>query len=238
MIEVTQNKLKGRAILCLETASKSCSVCLSVDGEVIAERKTSEKFKHSELLGPFVSEVLTEAGLNTVDLSAIAINKGPGSYTGLRVGFALAKAICFSSDIPLIGISGLEGMAWMVLETRNVDHCVSMISARKNEMYISVYDRNLRVITPASVVDISEGLENALGFKITKDTVIATDIPDLKRDFPIPSIIEVQLCESDAKNLVGPAYRQLNLRKWEDLAYFEPLYLKEPRITTPKQTLL
>ena len=99
-------------ILCLETATKSCSVALAKDGDLLhCKNEISEKYSHSEQLTLFIESILSEQGIALVDLDAIAVSKGPGSFTGLRIGVSSAKGLCYALDKPLISVSTLEAMA-------------------------------------------------------------------------------------------------------------------------------
>src|SRR5690554_72923 len=141
-------------ILCLETATTNCSVALSVDGEVVAFREeNNKKFSHAEKLHVFIEEVLVEAKLDKNQLDAIAISKGPGSYTGLRIGVSAAKGLCFALDIPLISTLTLEVLA----QQANCDDCyiIPLIDARRMEVYSAVFDskKNQLRETEAEIVD-------------------------------------------------------------------------------------
>ena len=126
-------------ILCLETSTTNCSVALSVDGQIKAIREdNNQKFSHAEKLHVFINEVLREANLDTKQLNAIAISKGPGSYTGLRIGVSAAKGLCFALEIPLISTLTLEVLAQQVI----YEDCyiITLLDARRMEVYSAVFN--------------------------------------------------------------------------------------------------
>jgi tRNA threonylcarbamoyladenosine biosynthesis protein TsaB len=126
-------------ILNIETSTKNCSVSLTEFGSVIALKQINDgKYSHNENLHSFIVAILKEADKKIDELEAVAISKGPGSYTGLRIGVSAAKGLCFSLDIPLISISTLQSLA---LQVQVEDaYIVSMLDARRMEVYSAVYD--------------------------------------------------------------------------------------------------
>ena len=132
-------------ILCLETATTNCSVALSENGSVIAFREdTSKQYSHAERLHVFINEVLEETEYGLSDLDAIAVSKGPGSYTGLRIGVSAAKGLCFSLDVPLLAIPTLAILASQVAD--DVDFIVPMIDARRMEVYAMVLNKEIQEV--------------------------------------------------------------------------------------------
>ena len=141
-------------ILCLETATTNCSVALSENGSVIALKEDrSSRYSHAEKLHPFIEEVLKETGTEASKLDAIAVSKGPGSYTGLRIGVSAAKGLCFALNIPLISIPTLTSMASQA--SVDCDYVVPMLDARRMEVYAAVFDSNMKQVreTRAEVLD-------------------------------------------------------------------------------------
>lgn len=126
-------------ILCLETATTNCSVAIAVDGKIIALREeNNQKFSHAEKLHVFIDEVLKKAKIDNKQLNAIAVSKGPGSYTGLRIGVSAAKGLCFALDIPLISTLTLEVIAQQVQQ--DTRYIIPMIDARRMEVYSAVFN--------------------------------------------------------------------------------------------------
>ena len=226
-------------ILCLETATTVCSVAL-VDREgTISLRQSSAPKSHATMLTMFASEVLEEAGVKARDLEAVAVSKGPGSYTGLRIGVSAAKGIAYGASVPLIGIEttllmfyGMTGRAVnMFNDTSAVLFC-PMIDARRMEVYYCIYDINgdkkreiaAEIIGPDSFSDIP-GNQPLLIFgdgAMKCRSVIKRPGTFFADDFII-----------DASLMQKPAYGSLDNNKIEDIAYFEPFYLKDFIATTP-----
>ena len=218
-------------ILCLETATSVCSVALAEGENIIAFRQVNEDFKHAEKLTVFISEVLEEAGKQLSELDAIAISSGPGSYTGLRIGVSVAKGLCFALDKPLISISTLEAMAAGAIEELKVNaedviFC-PMIDARRLEAYCALYDGRLNCIYPPSPIIITEDFfaEVRKGKKIfyfgdgaEKCKIILSTITEF--------IFQEKLFPS-AKFMAGLAFKKFSMKQFENLALFEPVYLKE-----------
>ena len=142
-------------ILHLETSTKQCSVALAHKGELLASRIIlNDSFSHSEKLHLFISEVLQEAKLKSADLDAVAVSKGPGSYTGLRIGVAAAKGLCFGLDIPLIALNALKILAQASTE-QNTDYIIPMMDARRMEVYTAVFDSRRNWVEDTSALVLS-----------------------------------------------------------------------------------
>ena len=125
-------------ILCIETATTNCSVALSVNGSVIALKEdNSAQYSHAERLHTYIQEALTMASIDKSELDAIAVSKGPGSYTGLRIGVSAAKGLCYALDKPLISIPTLESLSNQLTELKGCR--VAMLDARRMEVYSAVF---------------------------------------------------------------------------------------------------
>jgi tRNA threonylcarbamoyladenosine biosynthesis protein TsaB len=212
-------------ILNLETATKNCSVSISKDGETIALKEINTGgYSHAELLHPFIEEVLKNTNHKLSDLDAVAVSKGPGSYTGLRIGVSSAKGICFGNDIPLISIPTLESMA---MSQKGKDYTlVSMLDARRMEVYACIYNSDIKEIrkTEAEIIDensYSEYLEKGKvlffgdGAEKCKDIIKHKNAEFIDNIFPSAK----QMGEISEKMFVENTF--------EDTAYFEPFYLKD-----------
>lgn len=212
-------------ILCLETATTNCSVALSVNGSVTALMEDSSGgYSHGEKLHVYIAEVLKKVGFTTSNLDAIAVSKGPGSYTGLRIGVSAAKGLCFALDVPLISVPTLEALA----HKPDVDtgYIVPMLDARRMEVYSAVYDtrRNQVRDTMAEILDessfseyLSENKVCFIGNGVEKFKAIcshenAVFIPD-----ELPS----------ANEMASISEEKFQKKMFEDVAYFEPYYLKD-----------
>ena len=141
-------------ILNIETSTKNCSVSITKNGEIISLKEINTgNYSHAEMLHPLIHEALTESNLIINQLSAVAVGKGPGSYTGLRIGVSAAKGLSFANDIPLISINSLEVLAHSL--TIKKGGIVPMIDARRMEVYSAVFDESYKLIreTKAEIID-------------------------------------------------------------------------------------
>lgn len=221
-------------ILCLETATPICSVALVNNGEVLCLRESKAGNDHSALLTLFVKEVMTSVSLDLGSLDAIAVSKGPGSYTGLRIGVSAAKGYCYALDKPLIAIPTLQAMAngmskqmkKVGLKERSLLFC-PMIDARRMEVFSAVYNVGNQCIREVEAEIISEESfsaflqENTLLFFGTgaeKTEPLLGNHPNARFDREF---------QHSAANLAGIAEDKYIKKEFEDVAYFEPFYLKD-----------
>lgn len=222
-------------LLSIETATRVCSVALSMDGKLLAERESSEKNIHSSIITIFIDEVMKETGTAYSDLDAVAVSKGPGSYTGLRIGVSTAKGICFAIDKPLIAIGTLEALAWgarnALLERKtakkdDIFFC-PMIDARRMEVYYALYTFDLAEVRETKAEIITADTFTALlqtnqlwftGDGAEKCKELYAGHPHAHfPDNPMPS----------ARYLIDLAEKKFMAGQFEDTAYFEPFYLKD-----------
>lgn len=212
-------------ILCLETATTNCSVALSENGSVIAFREdNSKEYSHAERLHIFIEEVVKEANSTLKEISAIAISKGPGSYTGLRIGVSSAKGLCYSLDKPLISIPTLQSLVLQVND--QTEYIIPMLDARRMEVYASVYNANKQEIrkTKAEVLN-----ENSFSEYLEKGSVtfIGNGVAKFKEIFKHANAIFEEAKLPSALQMVSIAYDKFAAKDFEDVAYFEPYYLKD-----------
>lgn len=221
-----------RYILNIETATKNCSVSLAANGKTIAKRELAEAgYSHAEKLHVFIEEVLNEASITTSQLCAVAVSRGPGSYTGLRIGVSSAKGLCYALGIPLISTDTLKALAMTVNVSDGV--IVPMIDARRMEVYSVIFkadmtlDRGIlaEVITTESFSDI-DGNVYIVGDCSEKCKTVLTDP---KFHF-VDSIIY-----PSAQQMSSLSFQKFVDQDFEDVAYFEPFYLKDFLITTSKK---
>jgi len=219
-------------ILCLETATQVCSVALCRDGEVIALRESIDHNSHSALITLFVEEVMKESGFQFHDLDAIAVSKGPGSYTGLRIGVSTAKGFCFSLDKPLLAIETLEGAAVYQSFTNPVckDNekvlLVPMIDARRMEVYTAMFDAKGNRLTDTSAEIITlDYFENYPDRQILLFGDGAAKFTELFKDNHLITILGDKTFS--ATYLAPIAEERFKNKQFENLAYFEPFYFKE-----------
>lgn len=222
-------------ILQIETATQVCSAALSVNGETIALKELQANNIHAGSLTLFIQEVMASGGYSYSNLDAIAVSKGPGSYTGLRIGVSTAKGLCFALDKPLIAIGTLGMMAKGFLRANpNYNGLVCpMIDARRMEVFTSVFDTSLVTIEPVSAKIIDEQ-----SFKDHLNQAPVTFIGDgaekCKAALNHPNALFSAENFNSAGNMSELSFDAFSNKSFEDLAYFEPFYLKDFVLTTPK----
>lgn len=222
-------------ILCLDTATTVCSVALGKDGLAIHLKETTIPNIHSSHIIPFIEEVLAKAGLSLSQVDAVAVSKGPGSYTGLRIGVSTAKGLCFALDKPMIAISALRSLAHaMASRYRNNDvpHAEDillcpMIDARRMEVYSAIYDMDNREIRDirAEVVTGDLYSEFLRAHRMVFFGNGAAKCRDILGEHPNAIIQDDFL--SSAAHLVALAENRFVKGQFVDVAYFEPFYLKD-----------
>ncbi|MDG2108608.1 MAG: tRNA (adenosine(37)-N6)-threonylcarbamoyltransferase complex dimerization subunit type 1 TsaB [Flavobacteriaceae bacterium] len=222
-------------ILHIETSTKQCSVALAYKGKPLSSRVlNSESFSHNEKLHLFISEVLEEANLKPKQLDAISVSKGPGSYTGLRIGVAAAKGFCFALDIPLIALNSLEILVQGDTQAE-FELIIPMMDARRMEVYTAIFDGSKNWINQTSALVLNQD-----SFKeIVKDkTVLFLGNGTNKFQELIPEINLTHSFENNYPNaidMVELTWGKYISEDFESLAYFEPFYLKDFQTTTPKK---
>ena len=215
-------------LLCIETSGKNCSVALFEGLQLVSIREVhTEQFSHSENLHVFIEQVLKESNLQPKAIKAIAISAGPGSYTGLRIGVATAKGLCYGWDIPLIALPTLRILAEQVTyEFTDIEYIIPMIDARRMEVFTAVYSRDFSPILEErseilteSTFDtyLNKGKTIFLGDGITKFQAICKHKNAYFWENKFPS----------AKQMGRLALEKYQAQAFEDIAYFEPFYLKE-----------
>lgn len=218
-------------ILNIETSTKNCSVSLAKDGELMHLREfADEGYSHAEKLHVFIQETLAAVGIVPSELSAIAVSKGPGSYTGLRIGVSAAKGLCYSLDIPLIAVDTLEILASALTIEDGV--IIPMIDARRMEVYNAIFSPSKELIQPAKAEVISEDSFSFLDSKIHLigdgaekcSSVLTSDKFEYHPEIIYPS----------AKEMAQLSFERYKKSDTVDVAYFEPFYLKDFLIQSKK----
>jgi tRNA threonylcarbamoyladenosine biosynthesis protein TsaB len=225
-------------ILQIETATSVCSVALAINGKQIAFKEQAAQNIHASSLTLFIEEVMKDAQLEYTELDAIAVSKGPGSYTGLRIGVSTAKGLCFALDKPLIGINTLEMMASGFLSTHpNYGGLICpMIDARRMEVFTSVYTNKLQEYEAVNAKIVDEK-----SFILELDQHYVTFIGDgaakCKSVLTHPNAHFYEGNFNSALNMSQLADQAFKDQQFEDVAYFEPFYLKDFVFTTPKSKI-
>lgn len=210
-------------ILNIETATKNCSVALAKNGQVICIREVSDQgYSHAEKLHVFVEEVVKESGESLSNIDAIAVSQGPGSYTGLRIGVSAAKGLCYALGKPLIALETLEVLARQAKADKGL--IVPMLDARRMEVYSAVFDEDYKIVRQieAQIIEedaFSEYDQNLYflgdGAEKTKTILTKSNFHFLDINFP------------SAKEMAAMSYAKFRNEQFEDVAYFEPYYLKD-----------
>lgn len=211
-------------LLNIETATKNCSVAVAKDGQTLLCREiAAEGYSHAEKLHVFIQETLRELQLTFGDLSAIAVSKGPGSYTGLRIGVSAAKGLCYALDIPLISVDTLTVLASQV----NIDEgvIIPMIDARRMEVYSALFNKDIgmtrevqaEIITADSFSGILEKVHIVGDCQEKIKTVLDRENFIFLEDIVFPS----------ANDMAALSFAKFQNNDFEDVAYFEPFYLKD-----------
>lgn len=224
-------------ILCIETATQSCSVALADKGEVVAMRESFGQNNHSGQITLFISEVMDEARLSYDQLDAVAVSMGPGSYTGLRIGVSTAKGICYAVGKPLIAVDTLESIAEVFRAGNRIDAndvICPMIDARRMEVYAAFFDSEISRMegTRAIVLDghSFDGYTTSHRVRLVGDG--ADKCASLYAD--VENVEVVSGIRASAKGMAKAACKAFNEKHFVDVAYFEPFYLKDFVAGSPK----
>ena len=238
-------------IILIETSTALCSVALAENGKITAYRESSAPKAHASLTAVFIQEMLNERGITLADCDAVCVSKGPGSYTGLRVGVSTAKGLCFGSQKPLIAVGTLDTLVAQALyhpeqnEESLYKYIIPMIDARRMEVYAAVFSLchperseespsyNQITETAPAIIDensFAEYLEQGPCLFIGDGAGKCADV--IKH----PNAHFCQ-CHPKASSMLAPAMAALKEKRFEDVAYFEPFYLKEFVATVSKKKL-
>lgn len=219
-------------ILNIETATTNCSVSLAKDGDTIALLEEDDKnYSHSERLHVYINDVLVKANVSLKEIDAVAVSKGPGSYTGLRIGVSAAKGLCFSLNIPLISVHTLEALSHQV----NIDDgfIVPMLDARRMEVYSSIYNHNHETVrgTEAQILD-----ENSFQDLLNQNEVyfIGSGVEKTKELIQHKNARFIDGKLPSANEMSVLSYYKYKKSDIENVAYFEPYYLKDFVALKPK----
>ncbi len=216
-------------ILNIETSSKNCSVSLSSKGKLIQSFDSEDdSFRHSELLTSSIQDILSENNIDVKDLSVVSIGIGPGSFTGLRIGFSVAKGLCFPHNINLVGISSLKIIANSVIkENKNI---ISLIKDKGEHYYISKYNSDLKEIIKPKIQLIDSDYMYSI---IDEESIIVVN-SDESKEF-ISQIVKqktkVFSRTISSIDMISLSHKSLKDKNFEDIAYIEPMYVKKPYVS-------
>jgi tRNA threonylcarbamoyladenosine biosynthesis protein TsaB len=224
-------------ILSIESSTSICSVALHRDGELMKLSEHDQENAHAKQLMLLIEKMFLQVGLKPYELAAVAVSSGPGSYTGLRIGVSVAKGLAFGHDLPLISVDTLTALAFQVISScGDNDFVIPLLDARRMEVYTSVFGQGGKIIEvshPLEVVEnpflkylekgkvyfLGDGLEKLKGVLVHQNSVY---LPNL----------------NSADSVGKLAYKKFHNNNFEDIAYFEPNYLKEFRVLASKKNPL
>ena len=231
-------------ILAIETGTDICSVGIAKDGELLSLRESDEGRDHARKVGVFVDELLRETGIVPDDLDAVAVGKGPGSYTGLRIGVSFAKGLAYGLRKPLVAVGSLDALAEVAREDYEagilaVDgwdgaYLCPMVDARRMEVYAQVFDTEGRPQSEVSAEVV--GPESFAAFRGQGRPFVIFGSGARKCADVLPDAVCVEVTPS-VRGLAQLAQRAFDEGRTEDIAYFEPFYLKDFVVTTSKKKL-
>ena len=231
-------------ILAIETGTDICSVALVRDGELLALRESDEGRDHAKRLGVFVDELLRETGVMPDELDAVAVGMGPGSYTGLRIGVSFAKGLCYGLHIPLIAVGSLDALAEVAIEDNEAgiltvdkwDDAVlcPMVDARRMEVYTRLYNAKGEPLSEVS----AEIVDEHTFADVRRDKQLIIFGNGAEKCCEVLSDATYINVAPSARGLARLAEQRLQTGQTEDIAYFEPFYLKDFVVIPSKKKLL
>jgi tRNA threonylcarbamoyladenosine biosynthesis protein TsaB len=215
-------------ILSIETSTITSSIAIHEDGTLLVSQHIHLIKSHSEYLVPTINHLLEVCGIKATDLHAIAVSKGPGSYTGLRIGTATAKGLCYGLDTKLIAINTLEAMAFGLggLIPEDALFC-PMIDARRMEVYCMVLGKKLNVLQPTKALVIDK---NSFAEYLSDQSMVFFGNGAAKCKETLshqPNALFLDGIHPNAEHIGALAWKQYQLQIFEDVAIFEPFYLKD-----------
>ncbi|MBE6239347.1 MAG: tRNA (adenosine(37)-N6)-threonylcarbamoyltransferase complex dimerization subunit type 1 TsaB [Bacteroidales bacterium] len=219
-------------IILIETSTALCSVALAEDGAIVDYRESSAPKAHASLTAVFIQDMLSERGLSPADCDAVCVSMGPGSYTGLRVGVSTAKGICFGARKPLIAVGTLDTL--VAQADSDARFIIPMVDARRMEVYTAVFENGTQLTETAPMIidenSFAEYLEQGPCLFIGDGAGKCADVIR----HPNASFCQ---CNPKASSMLSPALEAYKEKRFEDVAYFEPFYLKEFVATVSKKKL-
>jgi tRNA threonylcarbamoyladenosine biosynthesis protein TsaB len=231
-------------ILCLETATSVCSVALCDTSGILSSRESHEDKSHATLLTPFIEDILKENRIEAADLSAVAVSKGPGSYTGLRIGVSVAKGLAYGASVPLIGIETTRSMFYGLMKKHESDPAVTgsdlicpMLDAKRMEAYYCIFDRNGSIVKDiaAEIIDQKSFIDM---LKSNRIVFFGDGASKFRKVISHENAIFIDDFTLSAAYMHCSAYEAFNKGAFENVAYFEPFYLKDFVATIPRKNII
>ncbi|MFW5822987.1 MAG: tRNA (adenosine(37)-N6)-threonylcarbamoyltransferase complex dimerization subunit type 1 TsaB [Tangfeifania sp.] len=234
-------------ILNIETSTEVCSVNVSENGKLLFEKESLEGLNHSELLTVFIQDLFRENNLEMKAIDAVAVAKGPGSYTGLRIGVSVAKGLCYALEKPLIAISTLDAMGIFTsqhpqqfnIETEEKENLLfcPMIDARRMEVYTALYNSKGEQLETVSAKMIDE---NSFSERLKKSKIafFGNGAAKCAKALNHSNALFYGPLKASARFMIQIAEDKYNKKEFENVAYFEPFYLKNFVATVPKNKII
>ena len=220
----------------IESTSTVCSVAISKDAELLALKELNNGYTHAENLHVFIEQVLHKCSLKPVDLNAVSVSSGPGSYTGLRIGFSAAKGLAFALNIPMIAVDTLKVLCVNAIQQIQTDAVfIPFMDARRMEVYCAAYDQQLNEVLPVQALVLNE--ENIKTFDLNKPLYFFGDgMPKAKELLQLlPKAHFIESINASATGMIAMAFEKYKSKDFADVAYSEPNYLKEFFFHTAKK---
>ena len=222
-------------IILIETSTELCSAAIASDGKIISYKESTKPREHASLTAVFIDEMLKETGMKVSDCSAVCVSMGPGSYTGLRVGVSTAKGLCFGAGIPMLAVGTLDTLVWQASDRTDYKHIIPMIDARRMEVYTAVFapDGKQLTDTEAKIIDadsFSDLLEEG-------PVLFIGDAAEKCSKVILHPNAHFEQCCPKASSMLIPAMAEYKEKRFKDVAYFEPFYLKDFVATTSRKKL-
>ena len=232
-------------IILIETSTALCSTALAENGEITSYRESSAPKAHASLTAVFIEEMLAAKGLGISDCDAVCVSMGPGSYTGLRVGVSTAKGLCFGSGLPLIAVGTLDTLVAQALigstdQTGDLKYIIPMVDARRMEVYTATFKRNTDGTTFIQTTETAPAIidENSFADLLEEGPCLFIgDGAGKCADVIKHPNARFQQCNPMASAMLSPALDAYKEKRFEDVAYFEPFYLKEFVATVSKKKM-
>lgn len=224
-------------ILSIESATSVCSVALHQNGKLLGLMELHQENIHAKKLMLLIESLFQKLGINSKDLAAVAVSSGPGSYTGLRIGASIAKGIAYGNDLPLIGVDTLLALAHQLISVCSEgDIIIPMMDARRMEVYTSIVSSSGEIIKSSHplIVDDNPFLGYLSNVKVY---FIGDGVDKLREILTHPNAVFPNVLNS-SKSMGELAYEKFQKNEFEDIAYFEPNYLKEFRVIASKKNPL
>ena len=211
-------------LLHIETATKVCSVALSLDGQLVALKESDDsEYIHGEVITLYIQDVMQQAKISINELAAVSVTSGPGSYTGLRIGVSTAKGLCYALNIPLIAVDALLSIASIARQKYTSTTICAMIDARRMEVFSTIFDASGELVKPTSADVLDE-----TSYSKFEPFIAVGDGSSKMMDVWKNRNIQFDLTTKHSSiGQIAPAYTKFLKNDFEDVAYFEPFYLKD-----------